>query len=243
MKYVIGENDVDFVENMALFLKINSNTQSNIEIRQYDQDPKFERLPDEFIKLGRCTDIIIERKNTIEWPIEITFYFNDEDLENAGIIEEQIFGVSYYKDDNWVMYDDPIINLDDVIIHGKPYAGSITVQIWSNQLSPKIMVGKTTQINEPKQGYLYFNNMKLLPTFSGNTIVLGNIPVVIDTYSIHEVENVEFYLNDKLMYIDDDYPYEWIWTDFGFRPYNLKVIANDEVGNKLIDEMRIWKIF
>lgn len=74
------------------------------------------------------------------------------------------------------------------------------------------------RITNPFEGYIYLfdrpirpfdrwnagNIYKLVPTF-----LLGSNTVRVDVVSNDEIEWVSFYLNDNLLFLDFDAPYEW----------------------------------
>jgi hypothetical protein len=53
------------------------------------------------------------------------------------------------------------------------------------------------------------------------------------------IEKVEFYYDDKLLFTDEEKPYEYILNKRSIRTHIIKVIAYDTEGNTATDEMRI----
>jgi len=69
----------------------------------------------------------------------------------------------------------------------------------------------TVSIEKPLQGYLYIFNRQFLMT-GGNTIIIGRIVVRAFAYDAQsDIQNVSFYVDDRLQNIDMAYPYEWLW--------------------------------
>ncbi|MCD6237094.1 MAG: PKD domain-containing protein, partial [Thermoplasmata archaeon] len=54
------------------------------------------------------------------------------------------------------------------------------------------------------------------------------------------LEKVEFYVNNKLKYIDYNPPYSWTWSERSFgKAYNIKVKAYDGAGNTATDDVAV----
>ena len=96
---------------------------------------------------------------------------------------------------------------------------------------------------KPDEGYLYISERSIAPTFLGSTILLGNITFEVNAFSKEEIERIEFYLNDELQHIDDEFPYEYFWDEHSFGRYQLKIRSIDTIGNYSEKQMIIWKIF
>ena len=74
-----------------------------------------------------------------------------------------------------------------------------------------------------------------------NTIILGKITIRAEVYSINDMDRVEFYIDDKLKYVDDGSPYEWFWNEFAFGNHEIKAIAYDNEGSNTSDEITVWR--
>ncbi len=94
---------------------------------------------------------------------------------------------------------------------------------------------------KPDEGYLYFHEKPIASTFLRNTIILGDIKFEVNAFSKEGIERIEFYLNDKLQHIDDEFPYEYFWDENSFGRYRLKIISIDTIGNYSEKQMIIWK--
>jgi len=97
------------------------------------------------------------------------------------------------------------------------------------------------KITIPEEGYFHFLGIKLVKTYSGNTVLLGRTKVKVDVgYFESVIEKVEFYLNNQLMKIDNENPYDWRWGTFSFGKYliDIKAYVNEtEYSNKTIKVM------
>ena len=87
--------------------------------------------------------------------------------------------------------------------------------------------------------WLYADSERILdfivPIFVGD--------VSVSTRITNNVEKVEFYIDDKLKFIDDEAPFEWIWNEKAFGKHSIKAVVQDSYGNKAFDYIETWKLF
>ncbi|HEC94504.1 MAG TPA: hypothetical protein ENI45_00890 [Thermoplasmatales archaeon] len=97
-----------------------------------------------------------------------------------------------------------------------------------------------TKLEKPKKGYLYIFDRETVPTFFGNTIIIGEITVEAEVHSNETgINKVEFYVDDVSKSIDSEAPYNWTWDEFTVGRHKIKVVAYDNRGNKAEDEMDV----
>jgi len=76
--------------------------------------------------------------------------------------------------------------------------------------------------------------------YPGTCLVLGDITV--QTKELEPLSRVEFYLDDTLMFTDEDSPFEWMWNRFSFGEHIVKAKAYDLDGNSAgFDTLKVWK--
>jgi parallel beta-helix repeat protein len=93
---------------------------------------------------------------------------------------------------------------------------------------------------ERPRSYLYIFNREIMPTITGNTIIIGKITVTVDAQDkASGIDKVEFYIDDVLKNVDDDAPYQWEWDEPAFFKHILKAVAYDNAGNHASDQMDI----
>jgi len=98
-------------------------------------------------------------------------------------------------------------------------------------------------INKPRQKYLYFLNNERRATLFGNTIIIGNINVKVDTIDENNVSKVEFYIDDILQFEDENAPFNWLWRGNNFAKHNLLVKTHYINGYISEDKIDLWKFF
>lgn len=75
----------------------------------------------------------------------------------------------------------------------------------------------------------------------GTTMVIGDVTIPVKNLSV--LNKVEFFVNNKLMFIDDQPPFEWNWTSPGFGRYVVKAVPYDVNGKRAgFDEELVVKL-
>ena len=120
--------------------------------------------------------------------------------------------------------------LDDVITGGTQG----TIRLFINNY---VLI----DIVHPEDRWLYvFGKKKFHLKYPGQKIVIGKITVVAE--ELEPLQKVEFYLDGKLVYTDNEYPYEWIWNRFSFGRHTVTAVAHDADGNYGgEDKITVWK--
>ncbi|EMR74916.1 hypothetical protein MBGDF03_01081 [Thermoplasmatales archaeon SCGC AB-540-F20] len=101
------------------------------------------------------------------------------------------------------------------------------------------------EITKPEKA-LYLRNRKILPRFFRKTLILGSIDITVDAVDdFSGIDRVEFYIDNDLKSFDNSSPYIYIWTKdkitlFRHR-HTIKVVAFDNAGNSVSDEIKVRK--
>ncbi len=159
------------------------------------------------------------------------------DLQEQADCYEAAFSTfwdkEWFKGFYWWMWEpDPDIggpNDDGYTPYGKP-AESVLKSYYMNT---SIYV----KIEKPADGYIYLFDREIMP--ARLTIIIGGITIVAN--ASHNVEKVEFYVDNKLKYTDDTSPHKWTWNEFSFGRHEIKVVAYGG-AEKAEDAMSVMKI-
>ena len=139
---------------------------------------------------------------------------------SLGVHEHWNTSVNIFSPDRYV---GPSHNGIDFIAVGKEHASSAVV------------------ISQPQEKHVYLFGEEKNKTFV--SLVFGSINVSADVNGVSDpVEKVEFYLDGKLQFTDNEAPYSWSWTKRSFSRHTIKVIAYYD-GQELGDTMKVWKFF
>jgi len=142
----IGNQEIDAVEKANISAMINTTQNTTIKIIPYEGLPTEET---HIVKLVRkYIEVDVKNENALQWPIYIQIYYNQQDLENAGLIEDQLLGVYFYNETSkkWQLYDDTGVNTTNVVVNGKEYAGYAWANV--NHLT-KMTIGANIPSNQP----------------------------------------------------------------------------------------------
>jgi hypothetical protein len=109
-------------------------------------------------------------------------------------------------------------------------------------IGPEENISLIATIKKPRQGYLYIAGKEIKDLKVQSAVVIGKIDVKVEIISTYPCR-VEFYIDERLKYIDEQEPYEWLWDEITFGAYTLKVIAYDTANNSDIDTTSVFKFF
>jgi len=96
----------------------------------------------------------------------------------------------------------------------------------------------------PKEGYIYVNNHELFKRFLfKTTLIIRPITIEVEAVDDSGIRNVKLYIDDTLMANLSSAPYTWRWEEPAFFRHIIKVVAYDNVGNSIADQMTVKKFF
>ena len=106
--------------------------------------------------------------------------------------------------------------------------------------------GKKTgvKITTPQEGFIYVRNFKILPFFY--TVVLGNIKIKVNAANyMYGIDHVEFLVDNIKRGNDTTPPYSWRWRFSSPIQHRhiIKVIAFAKTGEKVSDNVLVWRFF
>jgi hypothetical protein len=97
------------------------------------------------------------------------------------------------------------------------------------------------KIANPKLGRLYYKDRILKELRKKNTIVLKDVHIYAEVKpGAAPINQVEFYYDDKLEYIDNEVPYEWWLKKNSIRKHNVDVVVYDQLGQKASDSVNFY---
>jgi hypothetical protein len=164
---------------------------------------------------------------------------NDFTLHNdAAIVSHDIYTVNttspFPEEADYWWLEEYLPNLYSVI----PAAFIITPLTSS---IPQIL--PVSYFIKPDESYFFIKDKHIIPTIFGNTIIVGDITFEANAFSKDGIDRIEFYVNEELKYVDDEFPYVWFWDEQLFGHKMIKISAVDKLGNLANNVMQIWKFF
>ena len=107
--------------------------------------------------------------------------------------------------------------------------------IWAAvDLEDEKVIAVYVSMIKPEEGKVYFMDREIFSISSDRTIIIGGITIGVKTNG----ERVEFYIDGKLKYNDNEQPYSWLWNEFAIGNHEIKVKAYDE-RNEAMDEISV----
>ncbi len=164
----------------------------------------------------KWNDEVVVKKN-----INISIRKPNFEIKSCYVISPDFddnMSIALHENGNYINITVPLLEIYDIIVL-ESKEGNISVRI-----------------TKPENA-VYIFDKAVLP--ANKPIIIGKITIKADVYAPHGVEKVEFYIDDELKYIDDDFPYQWLWDEFSFGRHEIKVVAYDMEGNKAEDEISV----
>jgi hypothetical protein len=168
-------------------------------------------------------------------------------ISNVTIILDATDGTSgvnstFYRLNNgdWQNYLQPFIVSTDtrhvLEFYSTDMAGNVELTQNITFKIDKLLPNAT--IITPRIGYLYIQDREIVPTITGNTVIIGHITIKVEA-SNHEsgVNRVEFYIDNVLQAEDFESPYQWTWDYLSLGTHIVKATAYDNAGQYQSDEI------
>ena len=138
-----GTTTVDASDDSDTVIEVEVSSSTNITVVAYGEvNPTSDDLPGGIKGVGTYIDVIIEDESAIVFPVNISIYYTQDDLDALGITEQQIDGMYYYDESAgmWQRYTIWGVDTTDVVLGGTAYQG----HVWAlaenpDQLSPKVI--------------------------------------------------------------------------------------------------------
>jgi hypothetical protein len=106
----------------------------------------------------------------------------------------------------------------------------------------EIEINITIDILQPESGKIYLFNKKTIPVpFLKIPIIVGNITIKVEANSEPEgmIRKVEFYVDEKLKFVDYNVPYEYNWDEMVVGKHTINVTAYAISKNKKSKEIKV----
>ncbi len=126
------------------------------------------------------------------------------------------------------------VNLDYLLNTTRLIAGTIAFLGDAEMEKPYVM------LSSPKRGRIYVNGEEIYKLKKERTAVIGKNAVSAYVNSPHSIERVEFYVDDQLVYTDDEAPYKYEMSRISFRKHEITAVAYDAQGKHSMDSIDIF---
>jgi len=233
-----GQNEIDATDEADMSLEINATANNSVRIISYEEAPVEE--PEVVKSIGKYIEIEVENETAVEWPIFIQIYYTQEDLNNAGITEDQIIGIYFYNESSgeWELYNNTGVNTTDIMVSGKQYAGYAWTNAWhltnltigADSTKPEIRDIKANPENQEIYGHV---NISCIVTDNIETsFVYVNITYTdssVHNFSMTNIAGTDAHYYNASYSLQGNYEY-FVW-------------ANDTSGNANTSSTKTFSIF
>jgi hypothetical protein len=152
------------------------------------------------------------------------------DPEGDGVYLSESLGVH----EHW----DETIDIFSVDRYSGPTEDGIDyIPLGVEQASPSVT------ITNPKEKWLYILGNDVYYMYKMPfTLILGPIDIeAIYNGNISDIQKMEFYIDDSLVFTDDESPYIWRWMFPSIKQHNIKIIGFNIYDETLEDTISVWK--
>ncbi|MCK5261318.1 MAG: PKD domain-containing protein [Thermoplasmatales archaeon] len=133
-----NETTIDLQNETDIIVAINTTASTIINISKYSGNPTGEDISGNITSIGKYVDVEVENESTILWPVNITIYYTQDDLNNSNIDESQLLGIYFWNDatGEWQLYNNTGVN---TTYNQSGYEGYCWVNAW--HLTPLALGG------------------------------------------------------------------------------------------------------
>jgi parallel beta-helix repeat protein len=139
-EHVSGTTVVDARVETDVVVTITTNQAGSVTVVKYENNPGGSP-PSGFTALGKYIEVRTDiPSENIVWPIEIRIYYTDDEVAEAGILENNL-GIFYWDGSNWVPEPDSGVDIDNNYVwafvnHLSPFAPMAKVNVLTQLPSP-----------------------------------------------------------------------------------------------------------
>jgi len=124
-----NETTIDLQNEIDIIVTINTTVSTTINISKYSGNPTGENISNNITSIGKYVGVDVENESSIIWPVNITIYYTQNDLNNSNIDEKQLLGIYFWNDTigEWQLYNDTGVNTS---YNESGYEGYCWVNAW-----------------------------------------------------------------------------------------------------------------
>lgn len=193
---------------------------------------------------GWMADVMEDMTNDYGFNFNITSWDMDRNAKYGGSDYFEFIKLGYESVAVWPGEWDPYmhtpqdnisnVNFSYLVNTTRHIAATMAILADMDVEQPRIYIanprfGKIFYNDIPKRTYRYKT-----PSIIDKTIIYAEV-----RQGMYPIEKVEFYYNDRLIFTDNEKPYEYMLNERAVGLRNIKVVVYDTQGNTATDEMRI----
>jgi len=114
--------------NLSTILTINTTDHTYVNSTLYSGNPTGEDIPNNISSVGNYIDIDVEDESMVTGSINITIFYNLEDLSSSKVYEHQLLGIYFYNDTSkeWQICNETGVNT----VNQSGYLGYCWANVW-----------------------------------------------------------------------------------------------------------------
>ena len=143
-----GENHlttIDLRKYLDTIITANTTSEQVVSTTLFSNNPTGKKISNGINSLGKFLDIKFENEEMINWPINITIFYSQDELDEQGINENQIVGIYFWNEtkNDWDIFNETGVNTS---YNENCYEGYTWARVWhltnitvgTDEISPKI---------------------------------------------------------------------------------------------------------
>jgi len=103
---------IDLKNETNLLMVINTTTSTTINVSKYSGNPSGENVSSNITAVGTYIGIEVWNESAIHWPLNLSIFYTQDDLNNSNLNESQLLGI-YFRNttsEEWELYNDTGVN-------------------------------------------------------------------------------------------------------------------------------------
>lgn len=124
-----GLSQINAIEDADTIIKLNTQQKKQIQLALYENSPI---STIHTYTIGKIISVKLNDTQNIIWPLNVSIYYTQEDLQNMGIQESGLVGLAFWNEtiNNWQLLSETGINRTNIEINGKYYEGYVWGNVW-----------------------------------------------------------------------------------------------------------------
>jgi PKD repeat protein len=101
-----NQTTIGLLDQAHLLLTLTTTQPTNVYTSVFSGNPTTTSHPEGINAVGHYFDVSIDDENIVEWPLNISLFYTQEDLDAAGLTEQQLAGIYYWNTSGgeWMLY-------------------------------------------------------------------------------------------------------------------------------------------
>ena len=103
---------INLQDETSLIITINTTEITTINVSKYSGNPTGKNITGDITVLGTFISIEADNESAIRWPINISIFYTQDDLNNSNLNESQLLGIYFWNDtaEEWHLYNNTGVN-------------------------------------------------------------------------------------------------------------------------------------